>query len=685
MTKNQNNQSLSCRKFAFRQWSRKSYAVFTSLQKVVKICTLNVAIGMVVMPVQTTAQQDTARIAKKIDMDELVVSAQRTPAVYSKVARVVHVISRDEIAKAPVQSIDGLLEFALNLDMRQRGGNGVQADVSVRGGSFDQTLILLNGVNISDPQTGHHSMNLPVDLESIERVEILEGPGARVFGPNAFSGAINIITNKAGEDNHAEIHAMAGEHGLYKTAVSAGVTTGKFTHFVAGGRQASDGYIDNTDYGINNAYYHGNLSTKKGMLDFQAGYTEKEFGANSFYTPAFPNQFEATRTLFSSVKFSGGNKLKYTPTVYWRRNHDRFELFRDNAPEWYKSHNYHQTDVLGGGLNLSYVSNLGKSALGLEYRNERILSNVLGEELSSPKEVPGYDDVFFTKSHDRNNVSLYLEHTIYLGRFTASAGAMANWNEDLEDNPGIYPGMDVSYALTEELSAFGSVNRSLRLPTYTDLYYVGPTNLGNPDLKPEEAITAEGGLKYHRKGVSAHASVFKRYGKNIIDWVKEKEEDKWQSQNLTEINSFGVELSGTLHPALLLDAEIPVKMLRLGYAYLELDKESQDLLSRYVLDNLKHKFTLSMDTRIYKNLGLYVQASWQDRNGGYIEYSDGVWGQEVEYKPFWLMDSKLYWDAGKWSVFVAASNVFDAYYYDLGNVGQPGRWIKGGLSYRFEF
>ena len=108
----------------------------------------------------------------------------------------VSVIPREEIEYAPVTSIQELLEYVAGVDVRQRGAEGVQADISIRGGTFDQTLILLNGVNITDPQTGHHNLNLPVSINQIERIEILEGPAARVYGPNAFSGAINIVTRQ---------------------------------------------------------------------------------------------------------------------------------------------------------------------------------------------------------------------------------------------------------------------------------------------------------------------------------------------------------------------------------------------------------------------------------------------------------------------------------------------------------
>ena len=185
----------------FRKWTRQSYSIFNSIKKECVISSLLVAYLLVATPQNSFAQADTVLVNNNRKLDEVVVSAQRASVTYSQMARVVTIMDKEAIESAPVQSLQDLLEYVLNVDVRQRGNHGVQADVSIRGGSFDQTMILLDGVNITDPQTGHLSLNLPVDIESIERVEVLQGPGARVYGPNAFSGAINFITGTGNKNN----------------------------------------------------------------------------------------------------------------------------------------------------------------------------------------------------------------------------------------------------------------------------------------------------------------------------------------------------------------------------------------------------------------------------------------------------------------------------------------------------
>jgi len=668
----------------FSRWTRKPYSIFNSLGAVIKICVLSVGCSILAIPGKTQEHADSLKIAKKIQLEGIVVTAQRTPAVASQVARVVRVISKEEIADLPVQSLDGILEYALNVDVRQRGGNGVQADVSVRGGSFDQTLILLNGVNVSDPQTGHHNMDIPIDIGSIERVEILEGPGARIFGANAFNGVVNIITG-TGKSGTGSVNLMTGDFGLYKADLSGTVSTGKVTQYLSLSHSSAEGYTDNTDFKVDNFFYNAKLDTKSGQADLQLGYATRDFGANSFYTPLYPNQFEATRTLFGSLKFQGSGKFHLVPSLYWRQHNDKFELFRDNPPDWYKSHNYHMTNVYGAGLSSWFISGIGKTSLGLDFRSENILSNVLGEPLSKPIKVPGEDGVFFTNGHTRNNISLFAEHSIYLSRFSFSAGLMVSKNSDLKDKISLYPGVDLGFEISKGLRWYASGSRTLRLPTFTDLYYNSPTNLGNPNLKPEEAIVAETGLKFNRAAFEGHIAIFERWGTNMIDWVKYPNETVWKAMNYTKVNVSGIEFSTKWKPRNTFGDQFFITSVQVDYAYLYADKQSGDLASKYVLDNLKHKVDLSIDHKIRWGLGASWRISYQDRVGTYQKWENSQLGIEVPYKPFWLGDARLYWKFVGFTLYAESTNIFNVEYFDHANVPQPGRWLKAGLKVDFDW
>jgi vitamin B12 transporter len=662
--------------FTFKRWGGKAYSLFSALKKPVRIGVLLAVYTTVAEPELVFAQTDSSKVKMEYDLDEVEVSVQRAPVAFSQVARIVSVISREDIEAAPVQSIQELLEYVLSVDVRSRGANGVQADISVRGGSFDQTLILLNGINVSDPQTGHHALDLPVSLKNIQRIEILEGPAARVFGPNAFSGVVNIITSSEGSSN-LKLDASVGQYKMTDLNASGNLNTASWNQYLAFNRSSSDGYTDNTDYKIWNGFYESKLNTKPGTLDFQFGMTSKAFGANSFYTAVYPNQYEETKTTFSSLKFETGTKIHITPSIYWRRHQDKFELFRTDPASWYKGHNYHLTDVFGSNLNAWFESKFGKTAFGAEIRSENIWSNVLGEPLSDSINVPGEPGQVFTKSYSRTTVSYFAEHSIILKKFSISAGLMTNWISDLGFGWNIYPGMDASFSISDHYKIYGSASSSLRMPTFTDLFYSGPTNIGNPDLKPEESVNYEGGIKLNYKGFTGHAGAFYRIGKDLIDWVRESETDKWKAQNLTEINTKGVEVDGTFFPEKIWNKKIFITKLGVNYSYIELEKGQNDVYSYYVLDNLKHKLDLEINHKIWKNLQGSWRASYQDRNG--------MRTSTEPYQPFWQVNTRIMWKTPSTEFYAMATNLFDAKYYDLGTVEQPGRWISLGISHQFNF
>lgn len=674
----------------FRRWKRHGYAVFQSLHRAVKIGSLSVPYLLFALPSNAEPQmitlRDTLSTLKELEVEEVVVSAQRAPVAFSQVARIVKVIGKDEIQKAPVQSIQDLLEYVMSVDIRQRGNNGVQADISIRGSSFDQVLVLLNGVNINDPQTGHHNLNLPVSFDAIERIELLEGPASRVYGTNAFSGAINIITNIS-EQSNLKVRLSGGQYGFWDAAATGTFVTGKISNMLSINHRSSDGYTRNTDFKVSDAFYQGQIESDAGKFQLQGGYSERGFGANSFYTPAYPNQFEQIRTYFASAKMETGKTVRFTPAVYWRRNQDRFELFRGfvNAASWYKTHNYHLTDTYGTNLNAWFASNWGKTAFGADFRSENIWSNVLGKPMDKPIDVPGESGHQFTFSDTRTNFSLFFEQSKNWNKLTLSGGLMANWNSALGRNWNIYPGLDLSWQFTERFRYYASANKSLRLPTFTDLYYKSATNIGNSSLKPEEATAFETGLKYKNSWLEAHATWFRRWGTNMIDWVREPGESVWYAKNITKLNTDGIELAVHTNPSRLFGGHTFIQNFDVSYAWLNQKNDAGLLISKYVLDYLKHKIDIRFGHSVIKNMTINWQFSYQDRNGTFTRWEGSGYGNEVEYKPFWLVDARLNWSRKGTNVYLEASNLLNRTYWDFGNIEQPGTWLKAGIIHRFNF
>ncbi len=634
------------------------------------------------------SQQQPSVISDTIEMSPIEITAERAPLIYSRQARVVSVITKEQIQASPAKSIQELLEYALNVDVRTRGGNDIQADVSIRGGSFDQTLILLNGINMTNPQTGHFNLNLPVDLDAIERIEILHGPAARVFGTNAFSGAINFITGTK-DENNTTAFVSYGDHNLLKSGASLTLNTVKVKNFVSLSYKQSDGYVENTDFNGVNAFYQGIIDLGNDKLDVQGGYSTKDFGAMSFYTPEYPNQYEENKSTFASARYQYlSKKIKVTPSVYYRRHDDRFLLFRDRPDDY---QNFHQTEVAGAKINALAYSKLGKTTCGLEYRRELIRSNILGKTTSEVKPVPGYEGYFYDHKYDRYHANFYFDHNVLYKGLSVALGMMVHHNSDLEALE-VYPGIDLSYQLDKNLRVFTSLNRSMRLPTFTDLFYMSPTHFGNALLKPEKSLTYELGIKFGDEYLKGHIAYYHRRGKDIIDWVLLSSEIQiWNSMNIAELITNGLEYSTQIDFSKMEGLNKYVQSFGVNYNYNNIERASEDYESQYALDNLKHKFTFNLNHIIYGSL----KASWkgvlQDRNGSYEEYEEdkknvGVSKiNHVAYEPFFVMDGRIFWERPLYTVYFEASNIFGADYFDIGNVPQPGRWIRIGAKVNFDF
>lgn len=624
---------------------------------------------------------DTTAIKSTIELEEIEVSAARIPAIFPEIARIVQVISAEELKKKPVSNLADVLRHFQGIDIRQRGPEGIQADISIRAGSFDQTAILLNGINITDPQTGHHNLNIPISFSQIERIEILEGTAARVYGPNAFSGAINIIT-KTNERSSLTASYTYGSHNFSNIEFSGSLKTGQLTQTLSINKKQSDGYINNTDFAVQNFFLHSTAKLQTGQLDYQIGYSIKDFGANSFYTPRFPEQYEQTKTLFTSLRFKSKSAINLTPVVYWRRHQDRFELFRYDKPDWYQGHNFHLTDVFGLNINSWFISILGKTSFGAELRSENIWSNVLGDKQTTVVKVPG-EDAFFNRFKTRTGISAFFEHNYSIRNFNINSGILAQRNTDLNLNWQFFPGIDISYNIRPEIKIFASTGKSLRLPSFTDLYYTGPTNIGNPELKPEKSIHFESGIKYLGKGINGHINFYHQQGYNLIDWVKMPGEDIWRTSNHTKISVTGYQLYSKIDFQRILRPDFIINYITVGYNNSVLKKGHTAYISYYTLENLKHKYTMSLQHKMIKNLYSTWNSIYQDRNGTYTAYQNNL-NIEKPYQPFWLVDWKVSYVRKSIEFNVSANNLFDVTYFDIGNIEQPGRWIKAGLTVKIE-
>ncbi len=663
--------------YRFKRFQRKSYSAFNSLGKLVSIgvltsCMLTFAQTNHVVA-QTNEQQQ--GIEPK-SLEEVEITASRVPIQLTQAAKTVAVITRSEIDAAAAESVQDLLEYIVGVDVRQRGEYGTQSDISIRGGTFDQTAILLNGVNFSNPQTGHYNFDLPINLSDIERIEIIEGPATKTYGSGAFTGAINIVT-KIRSKNSIYAELGTGMHTFAKAEASGTLHSNDFSHQLSAGYKHSDGYIANSDFDILSFYWQTGYSSSDADIKIQAGYNDKSYGANTFYSAAFPNQHDHTQGIFASVKAQTKGKIKFSPQLFWNKNYDYFQLIPDNPSK----DNYHQSQVFGGKFDGTFSWKLGKTVFGGEIINEGILSTTLGFPTDSVK-VSGKTDIYYKAKDNRTNISYFLEHNASWKNWNVSFGILAYYNTALNDNFHYYPGIDISYHPSKSIKLYASANKALRMPTFTDLFYKG-THIGNPHLKSEEATAYEIGVKYSKPYISAYLAGYYRRGENMIDWVKMNPDDPWESKNLTELNTHGIETSVSFFPKILLNNNFFIRQIQVSYSYISQNKNSYDFISNYALDYLKHKFLFSINHDIYRNLSMQWNFRWQNRMGSYTKYENLKPAYQEPYAPYSLLNAKINWKQKQWNIYLEADNIFNIEYYDLENIPQPGFWLTGGIKYTF--
>lgn len=666
--------------FRFKRFARKSYSVFNSMHKAVTIgvlagCTLISAHAASAEPAERIITERSLDSIPSTELDEVVVTASKVGLPLNLAAKQVTVISKQEIERAPVRSIEDLLNYVAGADILQRGPHGVQADISLRGGSFDQTAILLNGINLTSPHTGHYSFDIPVNLADIERIEIVQGPSSMVYGASAFAGGVNIITKKDSESN-AFAKLEGGMHGLFGAEARGAYKTGSSVHMLSAGYKQSDGYIRNSDYKIANLLWQSRFDIHGSNLDFQAGLNDKAYGANTFYSAAYPNQFDNTQGIFMSVRGESHGKLKFIPHIYWSRHYDEFQLIREGTPDVpasYKNHNYHRSDVFGMNLHMQVASKWGITSFGGEFRNEGILSNVLGKPM---EDTLGR----YTKSDNRTHISYFAEHNFIWEKLTLSLGGLLNYNTAIADRFDFYPALNGSFRVTDRLSLYASWNKATRMPTFTDLYYTTKTHIGNSNLKAEESEAFEAGIKYTHSVVSGSLALFHMKGRNMIDWVKASSEALWESRNHTRLHKQGFEADLNLNLASWFGSGQPLQALSFGYMYIDQELVEDELISNYTLNHLRHKFTAALHHGVVKHLTLSWNFRWQDRVGSYIQYVDLNPGERVAYTPFALLDVKANYALPRVNLFVNANNIFNTTHVDFGNIPQPGFWLSGGVS-----
>jgi vitamin B12 transporter len=594
-----------------------------------------------------------------IRLDEVWVHENRLQIPFSKQNRNVYVIDQAVLSKLPAQTLPELLRYISGVDLRQRGPFGTQADISIDGGSFEQTLILVNGVKILDAQTAHNALNLPIPADAIERIEVLRGPAARIYGINSLTGAINIITKKPAQSGIAA-HVYSGSSFQKDTSsnelfigkgvqLSGNIRSDNQQHMLAGSHESSNGYRYNTAFRNQKLYYQGDISLNAAnSLHLHAGYVDNDFGANGFYAaPGDKESQEIIKTVLAGIGYRAQLSPTFSlrPRVSYRYNEDDYRYFRHDLN---RARSQHYTHSVGGEINSLWQSAVGNFGFGIEARQEQIRSTNIGD-------------------HNRDNYGAYAEFQPHLGeKIQLNGGVYANYNSDFGWQ--VFPGIDIGYLITNQWKIVAAAGSSQRIPSFTDLHLnQRPGNIGNPDLLSERAWQIEGGTKFQTERWNLQGTYFYRNIVDFIDWVRLTNDIPWQPQNVDGNRTHG--LSGQIQwLASGSTAERTSHYIQFAHTSLWPTLEvatNPGQLSKYALESLRHQ----------------TVAQWIIQCGPWGATLAGRYQERINYKDYVLIDGRLQYQWQQLRVYADLQNVLDVTYVEAGAVPLPGRWATLGLKY----
>lgn len=567
----------------------------------------------------------------------VIVTGSRSGISWEEFDRQVFIINRNDITAVPFPSFPAAISMS-GADVQSRGPLGIQSDLGLRGGTFQQTLVLIDGFRCNDPQTGHHNMDIPLPLEAVDRIEILPGSGSSAHGADAFGGTVNIVSRKPKE---TFISGRVGG-GSFGTASGALATGGSINNMgqifaIEGGK--SDGFMpdrDSKSYAISSRSYLDSIIGSTGLI---LGLTKKDFGAFDFYTPGLGYASrEWTRAYFSGLTHViNADRTVITISGSFHRHDDRFQLDQDNP---LIPISQHQTRIWSGSAQASVrPEDWLDITIGAESAQDSIESTSLGNHLRHRFGIFG-----------ESSIEIYKGLNILSGLRHDTTGDNRSWS----------PSGGASWWFTGSSRLRIHAAKSFRIPSFTELYYLDKkkTNTGNSGLKPEEALSYEAGIDWIPSADSSFSfTAFDREQEGTIDWVGPTRKGPWRAVNSDSMRFYGTE---ALAKARLASIDTFLGLNQTWSRY------SSDDYSKYALIYPDRTWKAGLNTILLLETSLSLVFQHRKQHGG---------GETV------LLDCRISRQFHGITAYIEGSNILDRRYEEPVGISQPGIWLGGGISY----
>lgn len=519
-----------------------------------------------------------------------------------------------------------------SIDLRQRGPNAVQGDLSIRGSTFGQTLVLLNGLRVNDVQSAHHNMDQPIPTDSLQRIEVFRGAGSAFYGSDAVGGSVNFITGPP-KVSEVRVGSAVGNFGVNQQDASLAYVGGRWNEQLSFERDFSSGFRPDRDYRSISAFSNSGLHTALGNTLVMLGYSDKPFGADQFYGDF--NSWERTKGWFAGLTQDLGERTQFD--LGYRRHTDVFILFRD-SPAFFS--NDHISESWQAALRRKQP--LGQNSTlfyGAEGFHDSVDSTNLGQ-------------------HVRSREAIYVDYDLRVfGRYSFSAAAREEFYGagQAEFSPTVSAGVTLKAGWKLKASA----SRAFRLPTYTDLYYHDPGNIGNPNLRPEHSWNYEGGFQWDTGGrYKADVTVFHRRDRDVIDYLKSP--TVYVAANIQRLNFTGVETS--------VEARLPHQQ-RVQLSYTGLYGAQQPLNG----EQTKYTFNYPVHDAVISWHGVLP--------GNFIARSRVGVVSRYSRDPYALWDTSIGREFRNVRAHLSLANISDTQYEEIDGVIMPGRSVLFGLEF----
>ena len=580
----------------------------------------------------TSSSAETQSSAVQPQKEVVVVTGNYEPAPLQESDRSVDVL---EVGASPAlfRSWADVLRLDPSIDLQQRAP-GTQADLSIRGSSFEQTLVLVDGLRVNDAQSGHHDLDLPIPFAAIGRIEVLHGSGSTLYGSDAIGGAVNFITCSPSA-TELRFGAGAGNFGSNTQNGSLAYLAKRWSEELSFTRDFSSGFMPDRDYRNFAAASETRFQTALGQSALLLGLSDRPFGANQFYGDF--NSWERTKGWFIGATQELGSNTELA--FGYRRHTDEFVLLR-NRPQVYE--NNHVTDSWQGAIReRKKLNENNRFYYGAEVFEDSIDSNNLG--LHARTQGAPYVD-FDARVIRRLSLSVGAREEVFSG-----------------GSSDFSPTIAAGYAISSRLRLKGSVAHAFRLPTYTDLYYSDPANLGNPNLRPETSWSYEGGLDWTSSGrLGGGFTLFHRHDYDVIDYVRATPQDLWRAVNIDDLRFTGVEAIARLKVA---------RSQQFELAYTALYGAQQ------ALRGLQSKYIFNYPLN---------QASfgWLGEAPGRIQFRSRVGvTQRYQADAYPLMELSAIRDFGFVQPYAEITNATNTGYEEVAGVRMPGRTFLLGMQF----